>query len=141
VEITTDGLLLQRAVVPALERLDAGVRQIRQARGRKEVSVTTLASFASLWLIPRMEIYPRAPPDVDIRVSASDPVVDLDDSDIDLALRYRTPEHMPPHAHRLFGEMVTPAVSPGLLQQIGRGDAPRLDTPADLARHTLAEED
>ncbi len=141
VEITADGLLLHRAVVPALERLDAGVRQIRQARGRKAVSVTTFASFASLWLIPRLEIYQRAHPDVDIRVSASDPVVDLDDSDVDLALRYRTPEHMPPDAHRLFGEMVTPAVSPWLLQQIERGEAPRLDTPADLARHALSEED
>ena len=141
VDLTGDGLLLHRALVPALERLDAGVRQIRHARGRKVVSVTTFASFASLWLIPRLEIYQRAHPDVDIRVSASDSVIELDDSDVDLALRYRTPDRMPPNAQRLFGEMVTPAISPWLLQQIERGEAPRLDTPADLARHALSEED
>ena len=52
VDLTGDGLLLHRALVPALERLDAGVRQIRQARGRKVVSVTTFASFASLRMTP-----------------------------------------------------------------------------------------
>ena len=59
VELTGDGALLLRAVIPALERLDTGVRQIRSARGRKIVSVTTFASFSSLWLIPRLEAFQR----------------------------------------------------------------------------------
>src|ERR1700740_2760722 len=34
VELTSDGATLLRAVVPALDRLDSTVRQIRVARGR-----------------------------------------------------------------------------------------------------------
>jgi len=141
VELTSDGATLLRGVVPALERIDTSVRQIRQARGRRAVSVTTFASFSSLWLIPRLEAFQRAHPDIDIRVSASDGTVDLDETDLDLALRYAPPEAVAPETERLFGETLTPVISPWLAEQIARGDAPPLARPADLARHALAEED
>jgi LysR family glycine cleavage system transcriptional activator len=139
VELTGDGALLLRTVIPALERLDTGVRQIRSARGRKIVSVTTFASFSSLWLIPRLEAFQRSHPDIDIRISATDTLIDLDD--IDLALRYCTPEQAPPGAERMFGETLTPAISPWLAEQIAHGQAPPLEHAADLAGHTLVEED
>jgi len=141
VDLTGDGALLLRAVIPALERLDTGVRQIRSARGRKIVSVTTFASFSSLWLIPRLEAFQRTHPDIDIRISATDTLIDLDEPDIDLALRYCTPEQAPPGAERMFGETLTPAISPWLAEQIAQGQAPPLQHAADLAAHTLAEED
>src|SRR6218665_2249260 len=43
VELTQAGLILLRAVEPFLERLDGAVRQVRQARGRRVVSVSTFA--------------------------------------------------------------------------------------------------
>jgi LysR family transcriptional regulator, glycine cleavage system transcriptional activator len=141
VALTSEGSVLLRAVAPALSQLDAGVRQIRQARGRRSVSVTTFASFASLWLLPRIEAYQRLNPDLDIRVSANDSLVDMDEGDIDLALRYCSAERAPAGAERLFGEAVTPAASPWLVEQAARGDAPRLREAADLAQHALAEED
>lgn len=143
VELTGPGNTLLRAVAPWLDRLDAGVRQIRQARGRRGVSVTTFASFASLWLIPQMEAFQRAHPDIDMRVSASDTVVDPDAPDFDLALRYCSPASaaVQPGAVRLFGEVLTPVISRVLAQHIRDGAAPPLSTPADLAQHTLAEED
>ena len=118
-----------------------GVRQIRQLRGRKVVSVTTFASFASLWLIPRLEAYQRLHPDVDIRVSASDGMVELDDTDIDVALRHCSPARTPKRGHRMFGDVLTPVVSAWLAEQSARGEAPPLATYADLAGHALVEED
>jgi len=141
VEVTPDGQNLLRAVAPWLLKLDASVRQIRLARGRRRVSVTTFASFASLWLLPRMEAFQRLRPDLDIRVSAHDMLADLDDPDLDVALRYINPEQAPPGATRMFGETLTPVVSRWLAQQIRLGEAPPLSAPADLAQHTLAEED
>src|SRR3954470_20303740 len=101
VEITSDGATLLRAVAPALDRLDATVRQIRVGRGRNVVSVTTFASFSSLWLIPRLEAFQRSHADIDIRVSATDRVVGIDEPDLDLALRQCVPERAPPGAIRL----------------------------------------
>ena len=141
VELTVAGTQLLRSVIPLLQRLDSTVRQIRSARGRRHVSITTFASFASLWLLPRLASFEREHPDIDIRISASDMMADLDDPDVDLALRYCHPDAAPAGATRLFGEVVTPAVGRGLAEQSARGLAPPLATPADLAQHTLLEED
>jgi len=141
VETTQDGQVLLRVVEPWLARLDAGVRQVREKHSRQRVSVTTFASFASLWLLPRIEAFQRLHPDIDIRVSAHDSLADLDDPELDLALRYCSPAQAPAGALRLFGETLTPAVSRQLMERIRRGEAPPLARAADLARHTLAEED
>lgn len=134
VELTHAGGVLLRAVSPSLERIDSAVRQIRQSVGRKSVSLTTFASFASMWLIPRLEAFQRDNPDIDIRIDASDIAVDLDISDIDLALRYAAASDMPPGAIRLFGEQITPVISPWLLSS-----GARLAQPDDLANFTLIE--
>ena len=141
VEMTQSGQMLLRSVESGLQKIDASVRQIRQVRSRKRVSVTTFASFGSLWLLPRIEAFQRLHPDIDLRVSAGDLIADLDDPELDLALRYCSAAQAPAGAIRLFGEVLTPVVSRSLAEQIRRGDAPPLSTPADLARHTLAEED
>ena len=143
VELTADGALLQGTVQTMLERLDGTVRQIRQNRGRRVVNVTTFASFASLWLIPRLEAFQREHPDIDIRVSAHDGILELDDGEIDLALRYTRPEQLgrQDEVQRLFGETLTPVISPWLARRAAAGEAPPLLQPTDLAQHTLAEED
>jgi LysR family transcriptional regulator, glycine cleavage system transcriptional activator len=134
VELTAAGAQLLRAVTPSLERIDGAVRQIRQSAGRKSVSLTTWASFASMWLIPRLETFQRAHPGIDIRIDASDATVDLEMANIDLALRYSTPATAPAQAVRLFGEQLTPVISPWLLKS-----GPRLTKPDDLAGFTLIE--
>ena len=141
VEMTQSGQMLLRSVEAGLQKIDASVRQIRQVRSRKRVSVTTFASFGSLWLLPRIEAFQRLHPDIDLRVSAGDMIADLDDPELDLALRYCSAAQAPASAMRLFGEVLTPVVSRSLAEQIRRGEAPPLSTPADLVQHTLAEED
>lgn len=141
VETTQDAQILLRTVEPWLARLDAGVRQIREKRTRRRVNVHTFASFASLWLLPRIEAFQRQHPDIDIRVSAHDAMTELDDPEVDLILRYCSPAQAPAGAVRLFGETLTPAVSRQLMERVHAGDAPPMSRPADLARHTLAEED
>ena len=143
VELTQAGHMLLRVVDPFLERLDGAVRQVRQARGRRVVSVSTFASFATLWLIPRLEEFQQAHPEIDIRVSATDNIVEPDGNDsgeVDVALRYCRPEQITPHAVPMFDEIVTPVVSPLLLERAQR-TGPPLAHPRDLAGHTLMEED
>ncbi len=134
VELTAAGGALLRAIVPSLERIDTAVRQVRRSAGRRSVAVTTLASFASMWLIPRLEAFQSAHPDIDLRIDASDLRVDLETADVDLALRYAPPEMMPADAESLFGEQLTPVASPWLLRASGP-----IRKPADLARFALLE--
>lgn len=134
VELTAAGAQLLLAVSQSLPRIDNAVRQIRQSAGRRAVSLTTFASFASLWLIPRLEQFQRDHPEIDIRIDASDSTLDLDVADVDLALRYGPMASMPPQAIRLFGEQLTPVASPWLLKS-----GPPLRTPADIAHYAVIE--
>src|SRR5262245_17875378 len=141
VELSAAGVALRYTVTQLLEQLDRTVREIRGRGGRPRVSVSTFASFASLWLMPRLAAFQKANPEFDIRLSATDHMTALDDPEVDTVLRYCEPEHAPPIAERLFGELITPVASPHLLAQVRSGAAPPLDKPADVARHALLEED
>jgi DNA-binding transcriptional LysR family regulator len=87
-----------------------------------------------MWLIPRMEAFQRANPEVDIRIDATDNALDLETSDVDLALRYGSAATMPAHALRLFGEQLTPVASPWLLKS-----GPAIKLASDLAHYSLIE--
>ncbi len=134
VELTSAGAQLLRAVLPSLERIDSAVGLIRRSAGRKSVAISTWASFASMWLIPRLEAFQREYPDIDIRIDATDVPVDLETSDVDLALRYARQSAVPASAVRLFGEQLTPVASPWLLKS-----GKPLRKGEDLARFALIE--
>lgn len=133
VELTAAGGLLLRACTQALGKIDHAVQEIRHSHGRPFVAVSTWASFASMWLIPRLESFQRQHPDIDIRIDATDAYVDVDRTDVDLALRYARPEQMPSSAVRLFGEQITPVASRWLLQHQS------IVQVEDLRRCTLIE--
>jgi LysR family transcriptional regulator, glycine cleavage system transcriptional activator len=134
VELTQAGQQLLGAVTPSLERIDQAVNQVRLRSGRSSITLTTFASLASMWLIPKLGQFQVSNPDVDLRIDASDHMIDLETSDIDLAVRYGPPSQMPSHAVRLFGEHLTPVASPVLCKNHG------LEKPADLKKFTLIED-
>ena len=134
VALTPAGRVLLQATSPWIERLDTAVQSIRSGLARKSVSITTFASFASTWLIPKLEAFQRAHADIDIRVDASDAFINLENNDMDLALRYGTYEQMPKGAIRLFDEVIAPMASPWLLKS-----HPPIQTAADFSKLTLIE--
>jgi LysR family glycine cleavage system transcriptional activator len=131
VELTGAGATLLRATAPLLDRLDASVRHIRTSQGRRHVSLTTFASFTSLWLLPRLAEFQSQYPDIDIRISATDHLVGQDDPELDLGLRYCHPDDAPPGSSLLFGEVLTPVANPSM----------PLRQAQDLAKQTLIEQD
>lgn len=136
VELTVAGQALAAAVVPALARIDAAVTELRHHRARRHLTVSTYASFATSWLLPRLAGFQQQHPDIDIRISTQDHLIALDEPDVDVALRHHFDATVPPGGERLFGSVLTPVVGP-LTAQGG----PPLTQPADLAQHTLIEPD
>lgn len=143
VALTPAGAQLQAAVLPLLNRLDGTVRTLRQSAGRQTIHLTTFPSFASLWLLPRLEAFQREQPQLDIRVAAHDAMQDLETQgyDLGISLQLQPPADPGCEAEKLFGEVLTPVHSPARAARMARGDLKPLRKPADLAEHTLAEED
>ena len=124
VELSSAGHALLRAVSPALARIDTAVRQIRMTRSREMVSVTTFPSMASLWLMPRLPDFERQHPGADIRIAATDRMIETEDFELDVALRHCRPDKAQPGSERLFGEVLTPVIGAAL-------------NAADMAAHRL----
>ena len=118
------------------ERLARGVEALRQAGGRAVLTVSTTPSFATKWLVPRLDAFSRAHPEVDLRLAATTALASFDRDDVDLALRFGRGRYPGTVSRRLFGEYVTPMASPRMWSSVRR--RPR---PEDLRGLPLLHDD
>jgi LysR family transcriptional regulator, glycine cleavage system transcriptional activator len=116
-----------------LERLQNVIDQLGSATRTRQLSITTTTGFASLWLIPRLPRFTNHHPAIDVRISATADMLNLERSLIDIAIRYCPPEMVPEGTLRLFGEEILPVCSPALLRDRSRP----LKRPQQLKEHTL----
>jgi LysR family glycine cleavage system transcriptional activator len=115
--------------------LDAVARiSVRAADRPLTVSVTP--SFASKWLVPRLEKFNTAHPDIDVRIAASMALVDFASEDVDCSIRYGSGAYPDLAVEKLLTEAVFPVCSPTLL-----AGAQPLDHPDALAHHVLLHDD
>lgn len=134
--LTDAGQVLQQTVARHLKELRETVARITDEPVRL-LTVTTLVTFASLWLIPRLAHFRRLYPGIDVRIAAANEILDLERDRVDIAIRYVAPERAPPGSLKLFGEEVVPMCAPALLKDRSRP----LREPADLVRHVLLHDD
>ena len=89
VVLNAAGAALLRAVEPALEQLDDGLRAAAAAAGNEaqRIRVTLLSSFAQRWLLPRMGRWRERHPDIGIELHTSQNVMDLQREGFHAALR------------------------------------------------------
>jgi LysR family glycine cleavage system transcriptional activator len=96
------------------------------------LTVSTLASFAAKWLLPRLSSFQQAYPEIDVRITSSTSLVDFRRDDVDAAIRYGRGHWVGLRADWLTADELFPVCSAELL----KGDRP-LQSPKDLAHHTL----
>jgi LysR family glycine cleavage system transcriptional activator len=70
VELTDSARASMPLLREAFERIDDAVRQMRLPLRRERVSVSAAPSFASKWLVPRLDRFQAANPDVQVWVAA-----------------------------------------------------------------------
>jgi LysR family glycine cleavage system transcriptional activator len=140
-----------RACLPKLregfDALAAAVEMIRERGDEAELVITAPPVFTARWLMPRLADFSRREPKIELRVFGSSKMVDggaLGVSNLVGGLDLRTESsevqihlgagHYAGHrADRLFDVAITAVASPEL--------EPPLESPADLARHTLLHDD
>lgn len=127
---TPSGLMPTPFGAELLTHLHAGFRDI--ARGvalttgpaRKTLRVTTMAIFASKWLLPRLGGFQEKYPEIDIFIESSLDLVDLGRSGIDVAIRFGRGDWAGARADLLLEQRAFPVCSPSV--------ARKLKTPSDL---------
>jgi LysR family transcriptional regulator, glycine cleavage system transcriptional activator len=96
------------------------------------LTVSTLASLAAKWLLPRLSAFQEAHPGIDVRITTSATLVDFQRDNVDAAIRYGRGQWPGLRADWLMADEVFPVCSPALL----KGDRP-LRCPEDLREHVL----
>ena len=133
-----------------LAALGESVRLMRAGEGRRALNAWMAPSFASKWLMPRLDGFVRAQPDVDLRVVASGALIDssaashtgvtaehLRRENIDVAIRFGNGDYPGCRVERLMAVDLVPLCSPRLLE----ASTHPLARPCDLRHHTLLHDD
>lgn len=130
-ELTQAGRAYLPAVQDGFATLKAATRQLRPEREDRHLKVSTLSSFATRWLIPRLPRFQEKHPDIDPMISTSQRLVDLDSDGFDAAIRLGQGSYPGLHVVPLMTDVAFPACAPRLL------DSHPLRKPEDLAGCTL----
>jgi LysR family transcriptional regulator, glycine cleavage system transcriptional activator len=96
------------------------------------LTISTLASLAAKWLLPRLSAFQEAHPEIDVRITTSTGLVEFRNGDVDAAIRYGRGHWPGLRAAWLMADEMFPVCSPALLT----GKRP-LRSPEDLRDHVL----
>jgi LysR family transcriptional regulator of beta-lactamase len=108
-------------IAAALERLAGSTEAV--------LSVGVVGTFAVAWLLPRLDGFRAAHPEIDVRVSTNNNRVDIAEEGLDFAIRFGDGAWHGTEAERLMAAPVTPLCAPEI--------AERLAKPEDLLGETL----
>jgi LysR family glycine cleavage system transcriptional activator len=120
------------ALRDAFDRLAQAVEALRARDAEQPLTVSVAPSFGAKWLVPRLDRFREVHPGIDVRIDASNRLVDLVREGVDIGIRYGMGNYSGMRVDSLLSEEVFPVCAPRLL----KGPHP-LRVPADLRWHTL----
>lgn len=132
--LTEEGQAYLPGIRAAFHELRHATQALLASRQNTVLTINTLVSVASKWLLPRLPSFQQANPDIDVRISASTELVDFRQGGIDAAIRYGRGDWKGLRADFLMSDEIFPVCSPALLST-SKG----LNTPADLLDRTLLQ--
>ncbi len=130
--LTSAGEKYLASVEHALDELDSATRRLMSSPNAGAVNLSVAPAFLTRWLVPRLAQFQLDCPEVELRLSASNGLIDFAHSDTDMAVYVGSGEWRHVEKHFLRNMVLVPVCSPRLL----KGPKP-LKQPADLLSHTL----
>ncbi|WP_202760274.1 LysR substrate-binding domain-containing protein [Delftia acidovorans] len=138
----------------AFLQIDQAMHDLESTKARRSLTVSTVATFAASWLVPRLGRFKQLHPDIEIRVEATSELVDLRRDRVDVALRHGLGDYPGLEVIPLMAPVLTPVASPGFLKAHGAviheagdclgypllHDGDRADWPLWLKAHGVADD-
>ncbi|ARM16215.1 MULTISPECIES: LysR substrate-binding domain-containing protein [Rhizobium] len=139
--LTPAGLSLMPGLTDAFDAVLAAMAQFAASDHEQPIRVSVAPSFASRWLMPRLDALRRAAPGLQILVDASPQLTDLDTGDADCVIRYGSGAYSGLVVDHLFSEAVLPVCSPGFADLHSLWDGPQAIEGVPLLHEEGAEHD
>lgn len=122
-ELTEAGARYHAWVADSIESLAEATLAIRELNLEQTLAVTTLNSFASHWLMPRLPRFQTRHPEVQLRIETSMQPLDLSERRFDAGIRRGPGRWRGLRADRLFSDslaaVTTPAYSKSINMDLG----------------------
>ena len=98
----------------AMRHMAHAVQKMRLQDENDRLIITVEASFATTWLVPRLEDFRSRNPGINVLIDSSQRIIDVSRSEVDIAIRYGVGSDENLIVQRLFDDIVYPACSPSL---------------------------
>ena len=122
IALTEDGERLLSSMGDALDRIEAAVQPFRRDRG--QIRLSTVSTFASHWLIPRIAAFQAQHPKVEVAILTTTRAVDFAEEEVDCAIRHGRGGWKGVDATLLFRETLMPIASPAVAARCKTGTKP-----------------
>jgi LysR family transcriptional regulator, glycine cleavage system transcriptional activator len=135
-KLTPHGALLAEGTREAFDRLASAIEDVSVPAVRRKLTISTFASLAARWLMPRVQDFASRFPDADLKVETTTRLTDFARDDVDIGIRFGRGHYPGLHVVPLFKPREIVVASPALLKR-----GPPLRNYADLKNHTLLHDD
>ncbi|KTB60168.1 MULTISPECIES: LysR substrate-binding domain-containing protein [Pseudomonas] len=112
IDLTADGQHYYDEIRPALDMIAAATRAQKVTPTTTVLRVGLLASFATLWLAPRLAGFLNRYPHIQVELLPAIQLANVAAAEVDLAIRYGKGDWPDVQATRLMAEVISPVCSP-----------------------------
>jgi LysR family transcriptional regulator, glycine cleavage system transcriptional activator len=130
--LTDAGQACLPGVGEGLDRIASAFERLEAMESTGPLTVAVGPAFAAKWLVPHLEDFHGAYPEIDVRLLAKPEPIVFDPGHMDVAIRFGDGDYPGFRVDRLFPDSIVPLCSPALLE-----GANPLRQPDDLRHHTL----
>jgi DNA-binding transcriptional LysR family regulator len=101
-----------------LSHIRVSAEEIRNRGQSGHVTLATSTSFASFWMVPRLQSFREDLPAIDLRIQTADRDLSLELEGIPLGIRGGSPDEWPDHeCRKIADEVIMPVASPKYLAE------------------------
>lgn len=130
---TLEGRELAESLTPAFELLAGAFQRFSRRPPRSNVfRLSTVASLASQFIVPRLDAFETALPEIELEILTSDRLADLAREEIDLSIRFGGGAWDGLVSRELVPGRLAPVCTPDLLERYGDDDAASILASARL---------
>lgn len=129
--LTEDGEGYFKAMRSAFRLMREATDELLARARPATLSISCTPTFAAQWLVPRLPHFEERFPGLDIRISASNRLVDFVRDGVDIAIRHGFGRYEGLVSERLLDDDLVPVIAPALRETVP------LDAPNDLCDHVL----
>ncbi len=120
--LTEKGRMLLPFTQRAFEELTTGIQVVTGDPNPQILRISTVHSFCSLWLIPRLQEFQKLHPEIMVQLAPSGELVDFKQSNIDLAIRMGRGGYGDLTEKKIYDDNLIFVASPKLLVGIDKDD-------------------